>query len=230
MPGRRCAGVAGVTGVRPARLSGTGRIADDLYLMAHNDRTGKPYLQPRAIGLGLAGALLAELTLQGNIRIWPGGIAVADPAPPADELAHSVLGLLVSEHQQHPVRTWLSFLARTAAGDVARRLERSGYLTQDRARRPWRAQRWVPVDSDCAFAPVARVQSALRSPGRVTAAEVTLAGLAAGCGLASRLLPYAPPNAGRCLQAAIEQLDPGLREVIAQTQVAVDSALLAHRV
>jgi Golgi phosphoprotein 3 (GPP34) len=217
--------------VSGAQLSGTGLLADDLYLMAHSDRTGRPHLQPRAIGLGLAGALLAELALLGNIGIWPGGIAVTDPAPPADELAGSVLGVLVSEHQQHPARTWLSFLARTAAGDVARRLERSGYLIQGRAGRlPWRAPRWVPVDADCAFAPVARVQSALRSPGRVTSAEVTLAGLAVACGLGSYLSLYLPPDAGRYLQAAVEQLDPALREVIAQTQAAVDSALLAHRV
>jgi Golgi phosphoprotein 3 (GPP34) len=49
-----------VTGREPrARLGGTGRLADDLYLLAHHDVTGKPYLQPRAIGIGLAGALLA---------------------------------------------------------------------------------------------------------------------------------------------------------------------------
>jgi hypothetical protein len=77
-----------------ARLSGTGRLADDLYLMAHNDISGKPHLQPRAIGLGLAGGLLAELMLVGKIRISPGGVAVADRAPPEDVLARCVLGLL----------------------------------------------------------------------------------------------------------------------------------------
>ena len=46
-----------------AGLSGTGLVADDLYLMAHDDRSGKPYLQPQALGIGLAGALLAELML-----------------------------------------------------------------------------------------------------------------------------------------------------------------------
>ncbi len=46
-----------------AGLSGTGRLADDLYLLAHHERTGRAHLQPRAVGLGLAGALLAELML-----------------------------------------------------------------------------------------------------------------------------------------------------------------------
>jgi hypothetical protein len=68
-----------------ARLSGTGRLADDLYLMAHHEVTGKPYLQPRAAGLGLAGALLAELMLSGTLCLWRGGVAVADrPRPGMD--------------------------------------------------------------------------------------------------------------------------------------------------
>ena len=221
--------MAVVTGAGPARLSGTGRLADDLYLMAHDDRTGKPLLQPRAAGLGLAGGLLAELTLDGTIEVQPGGIAITNRTPPQDALASSVLGLLLREYQQHPPRTWLVFLARTAAQDVAGRLELSGYLTRTAAR-PWRAQRWVPVNSDCAFAPVARVQATLRASRPVTQAQAAQAGLAVACGLGSRLWPYAPPHARRWLQEALVQLDPGLREVIAQTQAAVDSALLAHRV
>ncbi len=86
------------------RLSGTGRLADDLYLMAHHETSGRPLLQLRAIGLGLAGGLLAELILAGTIRISAGEIAVTDPAPPDDALACDVLGHVLSEHQPHPAR------------------------------------------------------------------------------------------------------------------------------
>jgi hypothetical protein len=101
-----------------AQLSGTGRLADDLYLMAHHEVSGKPLLQPRAAGLGLAGALLAELVLVGRIRIGPGGVAVAEPAPTEDALADSVLDLVLGEREPHAVQMWLLFLARNAAGDV----------------------------------------------------------------------------------------------------------------
>jgi len=209
------------------RLCGTGRLADDLYLLAHHEVTGRPHLQPRAAGLGLAGALLAELMLAGTIVIAAGEVAVAGPAPPEDGLARDVLGRVLGERQWHPAPTWLSFLALTAAGDVAGRLARSGYLTS--ARRPWRGERWVPVDADCAFAPLLRVRSALDPSRPVTAAGVALAGLAAGCGLGSRLSLYLPPRTLRRLDEATGLLDPGLREVLAQTQAAVDSALLSHR-
>jgi hypothetical protein len=213
-----------------AQLSGTGRLADDLYLLAHHEITGKPHLQPRAAGLGLAGALLAELMLSGKIYLRPDRIMVADRSPPGDGLARSVLGLLVSEPEQHVPRDWLLFLARTAAEDVALRLEQSGYLTRISSRRPWRGQRWIPVDADCAFAPFLRAKSALDSSKPITAQNAAFAGLAAACGLGRQMALYLPPKAHHRLQEAAQQLHPSLRDLITQTQAAVDSALLSHRV
>jgi len=211
-----------------ARLTGTGLVADDLYLMAHHEVTGRPYLHRRAIGVGLAGALLAELVLAGSIRIWPeGGVSVGRLTPP-DELARSVLELVRTE--RHPVADWLAFLARSAHGDVAQRLERQEYVTLAGSRWPWRSDRWVPVDPDCAFAPLCRAQAAL-DPGKpVTVAGATLAGLASACGLGPRLLPYGPRGARRCLDETVRQLAPDLRELIAQTQTATDGLLLSQRV
>jgi hypothetical protein len=47
-------------------------------------------------------------------------------------------------------------------------------------------------------------------------------------GLGYRLDQYTAP-AGRSLEEAVGYLGPELRELIAQTQAAVDSALLSHR-
>ena len=212
------------------RLGGTGRLADDLYLMAHHEITGRPHLQPRAVGLGLAGALLAELMLLGNISIRPDGVMAADRALPRDELARSVLRLVLSEHERHAAQRWLLFLARTAEVDVAGRLEQSGYLTRVTSWRFGRGERWVPVDADSAFAPLVRVKSVLSSSQPVTVQSAALAGLAAACGLGHQLSLYLPPKARRRLDEAVEELDPALRDLIAQTRAAVDSAVLSHRV
>jgi hypothetical protein len=84
------------------------------------------------------------------------------------------------------------------------------------------------VDADWAFSPLLRVRAAL-DPGRpCTAHHVALAGLADACGLSFRLAQYASP-ADRSPQEAAGQLDPGLRELIAQTQAAIGSAVLACR-
>jgi hypothetical protein len=211
-------------------LSGTGRLADDLYLLSHHEITGKPHLQPRALGLGLAGGLLAELLLSGSINLWRGTIVTADGVPPRDDIARSVLNRVHSERQQLVARDWLLFLGHTAVRDVARRLEQAGYLTRIATRRFSRTERWVPADPDCAFAPMVRVKSVMESFQPVSAQNATLAGLATACGLGSRLALYLPADAPRRLEEALTKLAPDLFELIIQTRAAVDSAVLTHRV
>jgi Golgi phosphoprotein 3 (GPP34) len=211
-----------------AGLSGTGLVADDLYLMAHHEVTGKPFVQPRALGTGLAGGLLAELMLGGSVVLRPDGVVAPGRIVPGDGIVRQVLDRIVGEHEAHPVREWLLFLAQTAAEDVARRLERSGYVTRADGRGRWRPGRWVPIDADWAFSPLIRVRSALDPARPLAAHEVVLAGLAVACGLDFRLAQYLPPP-GRSLEEALGQLNRGLQELIAQTQAAIGSAVLAHR-
>jgi hypothetical protein len=135
------------------KLTGTGRIADDLYLLAHDDVTGKPFLQSRPLGIGLAGALLAEQMFSGAIWLRTDQIQLTYRGLPADALGRHVLSLIEAELDRHPLRDWLTFLGATAEENVAQRLERSGYVTEANSRLPWRKRRWVPADSDCAFAP-----------------------------------------------------------------------------
>lgn len=211
-----------------ATLSGTGLLADDLYLMAHDDVTGRSFLHPRALSLGLAGGLLAELLVPGKLGIWQGWVVGLDAAGPGDVLGQRLLGHVLTERERHPVRDWLAFLARSSTADVAVRLERAGYLACARARRPWRGERWIPVNPDCAFATLGRARAALETSGSPTIHSAALAGLAVACGLGPRLLPYAPPDARRRLDQITCPLVPAVRELIAQTQAAVDSALLTH--
>ena len=211
-----------------AELSGTGLVADDLFLLAHDDVTGRPFLQPRALGLGLAGGLLAESFFADVVRVRGGRVMVTGQGMPADGLGPHVVSVLLREEEEHAAGELLAFLAGTAGRDVASRLARSGYLIRVSSRRPWRGGRWVPADSDCAFAPLGRVRAVLDPARRATVADCVLAGLAAACGLGWRLLPYGPPGARRCLDEAVRYLDPGLRELIAQTQAAVDAAVLSY--
>jgi len=203
-------------------------VADDLYLMTHHEVSGRPLLQPRALGIGLAGGLLAELMLAGSITWWHDGAMAPGRVLPADALARQVRDQIAAEREPHPAREWLLFVARTAAEDVAGRLERSGYLARAGGRWPLRPGRWVPVDPDWAFSPLLRVRSALDPARPWSAYGAVLAGLAAVCGLGFRLAQYAPP-AGHGPEEVAGRLDPGLRELIAQAQAAVDSAILSHR-
>jgi hypothetical protein len=204
-------------------------VGDDLYLLGHDDRSGKPLLQPRALGIGLAGALLAELMLAGWIGLRPdSAVVIVGGVSPDAVLRHQLLKLIADEPGPQPVRAWLRFLAGRAVSDVAHRLEQAGYLEHVRGRVPWRQGQWIPVNSDWAFSPVLRVRSALDPARPVTAHAAALTGLAVASGLGFRLDQY-QTQASRSIQDAVAVLGPGLRELIAQTQTAVDSAVLAQR-
>jgi len=219
----------GYPGPLDAGLSGTGLVADDLYLMAHGDRTGRPRLQPRPLGIGLAGALLAELMLAGWIGLRRDGAVVIMPGVAQDTvMRHALMKQIADEPGPQLVQAWLRFLARDAARDVALRLEQAGYLEHVRSWVPGRQGRWVPVNPDWAFAPMPRVRSAL-DPGRaVTPYGAALAGLAVACGLRFLLDQY-QTHGGRTVEDAVAAVGPGLQELISQTQMAVDSAVLSHR-
>jgi hypothetical protein len=212
-------------------------VGDDLYLLGHDDRSGKPLLQPRPLGIGLAGALLAELMLAGWIGLGPDSAVVIAGGVSQDAVRrHRLLKQVAEEPGPQPVGAWLRFLASSAARDVALRLEEAGYLEHVRGRVRWRQGQWVPVNPDWAFAPVLRVRSALDPARPVTGHDAALAGLAAACGLGFRLEAYLTQDS-RSVQDAVAVLGPGLtavlgpglRELVAQTQTAVDSAVLAHR-
>ena len=210
-------------------LSGTGLVADDLWLLGHDDRSGKPLLQPRALGTGLAGGLLAELMLAGWIGLRPdSAVVITGDAPEGAAGRHPLLKQVAGEPGPAPVWSWLRFLASSAALDVALRLEQAGYLARVRGRVPARRGQWVPVNPDWAFAPMLRVRSALDPARPLTAHAAALAGLAVACGLGFRLNHY-QTQASRPVRDAVAQLGAGLQGLIAQTQTAVDSAVLSHR-
>lgn len=215
----------------PARgLSGTGLVADDLYLLGHDERSGKPLLpSSSALGTGLAGALLAELMLVGWIGLrQDSAVMITADAPQGAVLQNALLKRIADQPGPQSVRSWLRFLAHSAEQDVAVRLEEAGYLEHIRSRVPWRQDRWVPVDPDWAFAAVLRARATLDPARPLTAHSAVLAGLTVACGLGFRLSEHQAP-AGRPVQDAVVQLGPAFRELIAQTETAIESAVLSYR-
>ena len=71
----------------------TERAADSLYLIAHHCSTGRPYLGPRVLGVGLAGALLGELALIGLVQLQDGRVYALDRPPYRRRVQHYSGGL-----------------------------------------------------------------------------------------------------------------------------------------
>ena len=69
-------------------------LPEELLLLALDPQRGKPYCRNRFLASGMAGAVLAELELQGRITEQLGRIRVINPLTPQDPLLAQVLGSL----------------------------------------------------------------------------------------------------------------------------------------
>lgn len=207
-----------------------GRLADDLFLMAHEESTGKPRLPERIAGLGLAAALLGELALAGRVELGDGVVTVLDSAARDDALCGRVLEFLKQE--QHPTRTWLAFFGQSAYTEVGRRLVADGLLTREPRRRPWQGGRWVPVAPEVAVRPTALLCTQLIRGQDLGDRDLALIGLLRATGLDQPVLwevRQAAPEALRRAMRLLGFLGASLTELITQTEAAVGSAIATHR-
>ena len=109
------------------------RIADDLFLIALDDRTGRHLVEARMLGIGLAGALLIEMLIDGTIQLVNERLRPTGTVPP-DAVTHRVLAHIQSE-PHHDIGTWLAFIGRTSAEDVGERLQLQRLLRKTETRR-----------------------------------------------------------------------------------------------
>ncbi|TDB71348.1 GPP34 family phosphoprotein [Micromonospora sp. KC723] len=202
-------------------------IADEFFLIAHNDSRGKAKLHPAATGLGLAGALLGELVLFGHLTVADGRITVIDRRPPADALSHTVLDQLIGEPQHQQIRTWLAFLAQSSVTSVGERLARAGVLRRQETRRLLRTTiSYLPIDLNAVAWPATRLRALLERPEPPAVPDAVLLGLVAAAGLGREVLWSASPRAHHRLGVLVPALPPPLRELVAHTEAAVGAAVL----
>ncbi|MEH1017595.1 GPP34 family phosphoprotein [Micromonospora sp. CPCC 206060] len=202
-------------------------LADEFFLIAHTDSRGRARLNPVATGLGLAAALLGELVLSGHISLNAGLVGLVDRRPPADALAHTVLDHIVNEPQHQAVRTWLNFLAQSAAGSVGERMTRNGTVHREESRRLLRTSVvYVPVDINAAAWPATRLRALLDRPEPPTVPDGLLFGLVTATGLTREVLWAAGPRAHHRLSVLIAALPPPLKELVMHTEAAVGAAVL----
>jgi hypothetical protein len=211
-------------------LRGTGLLADDFFLLAHDDVTGKPRLHPRVTGIGLAGALLAELTLLGRTDVRASTLVVVDDRRLTDPLLAGLLGRIRTERRPHQVGAWLSFLAPGVTEEVAQRAAGNGLLVRVAQRGLRRGTRWAPADSSTAAWPAARLRMLLTRTEPMAIGDVSLAGLALACGLVQNVLADAPLQARQYLDHLVSTLAEPLRQLVVETESAVGNAVLARGV
>jgi hypothetical protein len=210
-------------------------LADEFFLIAHEERTGRSRLHPRATGLGLAAGLLGELMLTGRVRLSDGDLYVVNRNPPTDALAHEVLELLLAQPQHRDLGTWLAFLAQDSAVKVGERLARVGTVDPVTRRRLTGSNTvYMPTNADQRNAVTwARVRLAnllVRYIG-MDLADRTLAGLVLATGLTRFVLwDLALHRPGlNNLQTTVDSLPTELRQLVDYTQMSVGYVLSVGR-
>lgn len=211
-------------------------LANQFFLIAHEERTGRSRLHPRATGLGLAAGLIGELLLLGRVHLVNGELRVVNRNPPPDALAHDLLDLLTAQPQHRDLHTWLAFLAQDSADKVGARLSRAGAVEPVTRRRLMGSNQtlYLPMSVDqrnaAAWAPVRLANLLVRYNG-MNLADRTLAGLVLATGLTRYVLwdlPVHQPGVTN-LHAIVESLPTELRELVEHTQVSIGAVLAAGR-
>lgn len=188
-----------------ARLPYSLRLADQFWLAAHDDTDPlSPRVNPRALQLGCAGALLLELladrviTLDSAVR----PALETTPAAGGDYLCGHLLNEVHAEPDQD-LPTWVEYLATFAAGKVRCRLQTFDVLEERTATvgrvRPVVYPVWRAVDRHERASAERTLATLFRAPGATLASgtgmltwsqqidEVSLAGIAHVTGLLPRL-------------------------------------------
>ncbi|GLY01304.1 MULTISPECIES: GPP34 family phosphoprotein [Actinoplanes] len=211
-------------------------LADQYYLIAHEDRTGRSRLHPRATGLGLAAALLGELVLEGRIGVSDGELIILDQRPPRDALDHDILDLLCAQSQHRDVHTWLAFLSQDAAVRVAERLVRVGAVELVTKRRMLGTLQTLYLPNtarqrNAAAWASTRVANILVRGMELNLSDRMLVGLTVATGL-TRHVMYGfemYPHIYHALPSMIASLPGDLRELVESTESSVGSALAVGR-
>lgn len=208
------------------------RIADDLFLMSLHDRTGRFRIEAGALALGLAGALLGELLLHGNITISEDQISVRATSSPPDSLTHAVVELVAAE-PQHRLRTWLAYLARDATEKVAERLVRDRQVSRVESRSLLRGTSvtYPPVDESRVFWRSVRMTKLLQDGTISDWSDGLLAGLANAIGLDRLLLRDSDGGARQYMQWLLQQLsaEPGMTPLISSVHATIAARTLNNR-
>ena len=98
-------------------------LADEMFLVGHDQYSGKPMVDDLALDTGLAGAVLGEMVLAGRLGVNEETmIEVRDRRPYGDRVTDAALAEVLKQGQPHSARSWVEYLRGHVRSMVAARL------------------------------------------------------------------------------------------------------------
>ncbi|MED7928710.1 GPP34 family phosphoprotein [Nonomuraea sp. LP-02] len=110
-------------------------IAEELLLLAYSEGEGKQLISTVQLDPALAGALLAELAVEGRVELTDDKLVLTGSAPLGDEELDAVLSRVAGEHKERKPAWWVQRLqSHKLRARLLTRLAQSGVLTEQRGK------------------------------------------------------------------------------------------------
>jgi Golgi phosphoprotein 3 (GPP34) len=206
-------------------------LADDFYLIGLDGRSNRPRLHAKAMGLGVAAALLAELVLNNYIQIHQNRILVASRhyAPEAREHA-DMLSAIIAE-PQHELPVWLSFFAQTSVDIVQERLVARRFMHVESRGMLRSKQTYVPVDPMSVEWRSLRIARLISKRDIRSWEDLSIIGLIVATGLTDVVMWNASAEDRENLLIILRYLndEPSLHALITQVETLIAAAVLSQR-
>ena len=203
-------------------------LVEELALLALDDETAKPLALPsNALGYGLAGAIILDLSLAGRIDTDLHQLTVIDPAPTNDSLLDVWLNCFHAAPQPRSVMYWLRELAPRRDGILEAALERlvqRGILRREERQVLWVfGQRRYPTIDGTERAEVrTRLSQLILGNDLPSPRDAILLSLIHGCRLSEHLFAGLDLKARKDRLETLAKMDLVGREVSVATIASLD--------
>jgi Golgi phosphoprotein 3 (GPP34) len=207
-------------------------LADELFLVGHDEYTGKPLISDNVLDTGLAGAVLGELVLSGRVHVGEDSVVIPyDQRPHGERVTDAALAEVLKQRDGHPVRSWVEYLRDHSRMMVAPRLMQKGLIERVQARVMLKQTiRYPAIDRMRAASPRARLRFLLDHPASLDEQSAVLGGLVRATAMEYVVGGGSPRDARDGLERMEMALRAELRTLIAGVDAAVAAiALSAHR-
>lgn len=209
-------------------------LIEEIALLSLDDETGAQLpLPPFALGLGMAGAVLADLSIAGRISTDGPQVKVINAEPTGNPLLDPWLALIAKDTQNHSVHYWLSILAnekKQIESEALAHLIDRGILKREDKKILWvlGLRRYPTIHNEERVEVRTRLGRLILSDDPPSHFDATLISLLDGCELLNTIFRGNQYEARAARVASIAASDPVGREVAEALRELLSTVLLAQ--